>query len=105
MPKFVGFRIIFFQFQIIESSYRGGQSLLVKEIRVLRENHRPVISHSQTLSHNVVSSAPCPNGIRTHNGSGDRTDCTGNCKSMQLTYLSPPRPLTIWEMISFRFHS
>ena len=29
--------------------------LLVAETRVLGENHRPAISHRQTLSHNVVS--------------------------------------------------
>jgi hypothetical protein len=32
--------------------------LLVEETRVPRENHRPVTSHWQTLSHNVVSSIP-----------------------------------------------
>jgi hypothetical protein len=32
--------------------------LLVKETEVPGENHRPVASHSQTLSHNVVSSIP-----------------------------------------------
>jgi len=31
---------------------------LVEETRVPRENHWPVASHSQTLSHNVVSSTP-----------------------------------------------
>jgi len=31
------------------------------------ENHRPVASHCQTLSHNVVSSAPRMSGIPTHN--------------------------------------
>jgi hypothetical protein len=36
------------------------------------ENHRPVASHRQTLSHNVVSSTPRLKGIRTHNVSGDR---------------------------------
>jgi hypothetical protein len=30
--------------------------LLVEETEVFRENHRPVTNHSQTLSHNVVSS-------------------------------------------------
>ena len=30
--------------------------LLVEETGVPGENHRPVASHSQTLSHNVVSS-------------------------------------------------
>jgi hypothetical protein len=33
---------------------------------------RPVTSHWQTLSHNVVSTTPRLNGIRTHNFSGDR---------------------------------
>jgi len=46
--------------------------LMVKETRVPRENHRPITSHWQTLSHNVVSSAPRLSGIRTHNFSGDR---------------------------------
>jgi hypothetical protein len=32
--------------------------LLVDETGILRENHRPVASHLQTLSHNVVSSTP-----------------------------------------------
>jgi hypothetical protein len=46
--------------------------LLVEEIGVPRENHRPVASHGQTLSQNVVSSTPRPSGIQTHNVSGDR---------------------------------
>ena len=46
--------------------------LLVEETGVLGENHRPVGSHGQTLSHNVVSSTPPINGVRTHNFSGDR---------------------------------
>ena len=32
--------------------------LLAEETRVPGENHRPVASHSQTLSHNVVWSTP-----------------------------------------------
>ena len=32
--------------------------LLVEETGVPGENHRPVATHWQTLSHNVVSSAP-----------------------------------------------
>ena len=39
------------------------------------ENHRPVASHWQTLSHNVVHLALIE--IRTHNIS----DCIGSCKS------------------------
>ena len=34
---------------------------------VSEENHRLVISHLQTLSHNVVSSTHRLSGIRTHN--------------------------------------
>ena len=41
--------------------------LLVEEARVPGENHRPVASHWQTLSHNVASSTPRLRGIRTHN--------------------------------------
>jgi len=33
--------------------------LLMEETRVPREHHRPVASHGQTLSHNIVSSTPC----------------------------------------------
>ena len=36
------------------------------------ENHRPVASHWQTWSHNVVSSTPRLSEIRSHNVSGDR---------------------------------
>ena len=43
--------------------------LLVEERGVPGENHRPVASHRQTLSHNVAHVAM--NGIRTHNCSGD----------------------------------
>jgi hypothetical protein len=37
-----------------------------------REKPRNVASHSQTLSHNVISSTHRLRGIRTHNVSGDR---------------------------------
>ncbi len=47
-------------------------AVLVEETRGLGENHRPVASHRQILSHNVVSSTPRLTGIRTHNASGDR---------------------------------
>jgi hypothetical protein len=32
--------------------------LLVEEVVVPGENHRPAVSHRQTLSHNIVSSTP-----------------------------------------------
>jgi hypothetical protein len=46
--------------------------LLMEETGVPRENQRPVTNHCQTLSHNVVSSTPRLNGIRTRNFGGDR---------------------------------
>jgi hypothetical protein len=44
--------------------------LLVEETGVPGEKHRPVTSHSQTLSQTVVSSTPRFSGNRTHNVSG-----------------------------------
>ena len=46
--------------------------LLVEETGIPRENHQPVASHWQTLSHNVVLSTPCMNGVQTQYVSGDR---------------------------------
>jgi len=46
--------------------------LLMEEPGVAGENHRPVASQWQTLSHHVISSTHRLNGIRTHNVSGDR---------------------------------
>ena len=37
--------------------------LLVEETRVSGENHRPVASHWQTISHNIVSSTPHMSGL------------------------------------------
>jgi hypothetical protein len=45
--------------------------LLVEETRVPSENHWPVASQWQTLSHNVVWRTPSLSRIRTHNVSGD----------------------------------
>ena len=46
--------------------------LLVEETKVHEESHRPAASHSQTISHNVVSSARRLNEIRNHIVGGDR---------------------------------
>jgi hypothetical protein len=54
------------------ANFNNISVLLVQETGVSGENHRPVASHWQTLSHNVVSSTPRLSGIRTHNVSGDR---------------------------------
>jgi hypothetical protein len=56
-------------------AYRRAFRVLLLELEetgVPREKHRPVANHWQTLSHNVVSSTPRLNGIRTHNVSGDK---------------------------------
>jgi hypothetical protein len=50
--------------------------LLMEETGVPGENNRPVVSHRQTLSLNVVSSSPRLSGIQTHNFSGDRHKTT-----------------------------
>ena len=47
--------------------YRDGQFLVVEETGVPGENHCPVVSHWQTLSHIVVSNTPRLSGIWTHN--------------------------------------
>jgi len=50
--------------------YRGRPVFLVEETGGPGENHRPVASHWQALSHNVIHLALIE--IRTHNISGDR---------------------------------
>ena len=60
-------------------SFIGGA--LQEEARGPGEDHRPVASHWQTLSHNVVSITP-----RNERDSNSTlvvigTDCIGNCKS------------------------
>ena len=42
------------------------------ETGVPTENHRPVASHWETLSHNVVSSTPRRERARIHSFCGDR---------------------------------
>jgi lysylphosphatidylglycerol synthetase-like protein (DUF2156 family) len=47
--------------------------LLVEETGIPEENHRPVASYRQTLSHNVESDLHLAiSGNRTHSLSGDR---------------------------------
>ena len=68
-----GVRVMAFKATFNNISVISWQSvLLVEETGEFRKNHRPVGSHRQTLSHNVVSSTPCPSGIRTHNFNGNR---------------------------------
>ena len=56
--------------------------LLLENTGVPWENHRPVASHWQTLSHNVVSSTPRhKQGSKLTTLVVIGTDCTGSCKS------------------------
>ena len=55
---------------ILDISWRSV--LLVQETGIPGENHRPVVSHRQTLSHNVVSSTLRLSGVQTYNVSIDR---------------------------------
>jgi len=66
--------------------------LLVEETGGPWENHWPVASHWQTLSHNVVHLALIE--IRTHNISGDRHCCIGSCKSNYHTIMATTSPQT-----------
>ena len=51
---------------IVAVSFIGGGNL------VPGENHRPAVSHWQTLSHNVVLSTPRHEKGSNHNFNGDR---------------------------------
>jgi hypothetical protein len=54
---------------------------LVEETEAPGENHRPVVSHSQALSYNLVLSTHGLIGIQTRNVRGECIDCIGSCKS------------------------
>ena len=62
--------------------YRGRQFYWWRKPGVPQENHWPVTSHWQTLSHNVVSSKPRHEvGFKLITLVVISTDCTGSCKS------------------------
>jgi hypothetical protein len=56
------------------------QVLLVEETGVPWENYRPVASHLQTLSHNLVLSAP-RHERNSRTSVVIHTDCIGSCES------------------------
>jgi hypothetical protein len=69
-----GFRLRFMVFDVTFNiiSVISWSSVLLEETGVPGENLRPIESHWQTLSHNVVSSTPRLSGIQAHNVSDDR---------------------------------
>jgi hypothetical protein len=67
--------------------------LLVEETRAPGENHRPVASQWQTLSHNHVSSTPWSwAGFELTILVVIGTDCTGSCKSNYDTIMTMRAP-------------
>jgi hypothetical protein len=71
--------------------------LLAEDTRVPWEYHRPVISHWQTLSHNVVSIT-----LRHERDSNSYllvmgTDCIGSCKSNYHTIMTTTPPILYGE--------
>ena len=71
--------------------------LLVEEIGVPVENHRPVASHWQTLSHNVVSSTASSAGLKITTLVVIDTDYIGSCKSNYHTITTSPRSTVILQ--------
>ena len=76
--------------------------LLVEETGECGENHRPVASHWQTLSHNVVSSSHRLSRAQTHNFTlllvigTVLTDCIGSYKSNYHMITTMTNPLYKW---------
>jgi hypothetical protein len=63
------------------------------------ENHWPVVSHWQILSHNVVCSTPChEQGLNSQLLVVIGTDFTGSCKSNYHTITTTTTPHLNWEM-------
>jgi hypothetical protein len=63
------------RFMVLNATFNNISVILWRSVLLVEEtgdNHRPVASHWQTLSHDVVSSAPRLSEVRTHNFSGDR---------------------------------
>jgi hypothetical protein len=66
------------------------------------ENHQPVASYWQTLSHNAVSSTPRLSGIRTHNNSSDSREITEILLKVTLNTINQPN---IYTTSSYHVHT
>jgi hypothetical protein len=80
--------------------------LLVEETGVPGENHRPVASHWQTLSHNVVSSTPRLSGLVLTTLMVIGIDCTGRYKSNYhtITTTTAPYGWRLYAVIAIKFY-
>jgi hypothetical protein len=66
---------VWFWFMVFNTTFNNISVIswrLVLLVEETGENYRPVASHWQTLSHNVVLSTLHPSGVRTHNICCDR---------------------------------
>ena len=78
--------------------------LLVEETGVPGENNRPIASHWQTLSHNVLSSTPCHERDSNTTLVVIGTDDTGSCKSnyLMITTTTTTTPKLIMVCIIYQ---
>ena len=73
---FCFFFVLFFYFMVLNITFNYISAISLRSVLLVEEtgepgqNHRPVASHRQRLSHNVVHLALIE--IQTHNISGDR---------------------------------
>jgi hypothetical protein len=71
---------------VFYATFNNISVLLMEEIGVPRENHRPVASNRQILSHNVVHLARAGFKLATSVVIG--TDCICSCKSNYHTIMT-----------------
>ena len=77
--------------------YHGSQLYWWEETGVPWENHRPVTSHWQTLSHNIVIEYTSPwMRFELTTLVVINTDCTGSCKSNYHTIMATMAPPIRW---------
>ena len=69
---YIGNNWLGFRFMVFNTTFNYISVISWWSVLFVEENHRSAASHSQTLSHHFVSSAPCLSGIGNHNVSGDR---------------------------------
>jgi hypothetical protein len=94
-------RVMVFNATFNNISVLVQRSVLLEE--ETEENYRPVESHWQTLSHNVVSSTPPLSVNRTHKVVVIDTDCIGSYKSNYHKITATMAPLKYYVNFSIYF--